>query len=294
MTARLTRLTFILFSLLIIGLIITGCGTNAAPQQGSPVPTENTDEGTEIILPELETPDVPEDDSTPTDKSQTEEELVQPEEEEAMRFYVNPRNFMIYPVLEEGETFDDKIVLLTFDDTPTGEATEAILDTLDKYNAKAIFFINGHYAARNLDWLHEIKHRGHIIGNHTWWHIYIRRENAETVRQEIVSVNDFVEDQLGERPIFFRPPFGQNSDVSRAIIKEEGMQSMNWSNGSLDWELKSSEAIVDQVLKNIRSGDNILFHDKQITADALEPILEALTEQGYRFVLPTEVILEDE
>ncbi|MDQ0168157.1 polysaccharide deacetylase family protein, partial [Bacillus horti] len=89
-------------------------------------------------------------------------------------------------------------------------------------------------------------------------------------------------------------PFGQNSDVSLEIIREEGMQTMNWSNGSLDWELKQPEEIVEQVLSNMKNGDNILFHDKTITAEALEPILKELKAQGYKFVVPTEVILPGE
>jgi peptidoglycan/xylan/chitin deacetylase (PgdA/CDA1 family) len=220
---------------------------------------------------------------------------------QAKRYKVNPNNYMIYSVapeedqkVEEKQTEEEKIVLLTFDDTPTAKATYQILDTLDKYNAKALFFVNGHYAEPNLDTLLEIKNRGHLIGNHTWWHIYIRKENPETVREEIVRLNEFLEDHLGERPKYFRPPFGQNSDVSLEIIKEEGMQTMNWSNGSLDWELKTPEAITDQVLSNIKNGDNILFHDKQTTADALDQILSQLTEQGYQFVLPTEVVLPGE
>lgn len=114
------------------------------------------------------------------------------------------------------------------------------------------------------------------------------------MREEIVRLNDFLEEHLGERPKYFRPPFGQNSDVSHEIIKEEGMQTMNWSNGSLDWQHKTSEAIVEQVVSNVKNGDNILFHDKQITADALDEILTKLSEQGYEFVLPTEVIIENE
>jgi peptidoglycan/xylan/chitin deacetylase (PgdA/CDA1 family) len=217
------------------------------------------------------------------------------------RYKVNPNNYMIHPIVPEEdqevvdkETEKEKFVLLTFDDTPTAKATYQILDTLDKYNAKALFFVNGHYAEPNLDTLLEIKNRGHLIGNHTWWHIYIRKENPETVREEIVRLSDFLEEHLGERPKYFRPPFGQNSDVSLEIIKEEGMQTMNWSNGSLDWELKTPEAIADQVLSNIKNGDNILFHDKQSTADALDRILAELTEQGYQFVLPTEVVLPGE
>jgi peptidoglycan/xylan/chitin deacetylase (PgdA/CDA1 family) len=228
--------------------------------------------------------------------NQDQEANIQPK-----RYKVNPTNYLIYPVepvetgtQEENNAEEEKIVLLTFDDTPTGKATYQILDTLDKYKAKALFFVNGHYAEPNLDTLREIKNRGHLIGNHTWWHIYIRREDPKTVREEIVRLNDFLEEKLGERPKYFRPPFGQNSDVSLEVIKEEGMQTMNWSNGSLDWELKTPEAIAEQVLSTINSGDNILFHDKQKTADALDTILSQLTEQGYQFVLPTEVILPGE
>lgn len=220
----------------------------------------------------------------------------------AKRYAVNPKTYRIEPFVEDENSTSkedqetekqEKIVLLTFDDTPTGDATYDILDLLDQYGAKAIFFVNGHYAEKNVDTLHEIKNRGHLIGNHTWWHIYIRKENPETVRDEIVRLNDFIEEELGERPVYFRPPFGQNSDVSLEIIREEGMQTMNWSNGSLDWELKSPEAVVEQVLSNIKSGDNILFHDKRITAEALGPILKELTDQGYKFVLPTEVIVPE-
>jgi peptidoglycan/xylan/chitin deacetylase (PgdA/CDA1 family) len=205
------------------------------------------------------------------------------------QFQVNTTNFLISPT--EPTVDEEKFVLLTIDDTPTGKSTNQILDILDEYNAKAIFFVNGHYAKRNLELLKEIKNRGHIIGNHTWWHIYIRKESPETVHEEIVGLSNFIEEHLGERPVYFRPPFGQNSDVSLKIIKEEGMQTMNWSNGSLDWELKTPEAITKQVMDNIKNGDNILFHDKQITADALKDILPQLQNKGFQFVLPTEVKL---
>lgn len=97
---------------------------------------------------------------------------------QAKRYKVNSKNYRIYSAdpeasetNEENEADEEKIVLLTFDDTPTAEATYQILDILDKYKAKALFFVNGHYAEPNLDTLLEIKNRGHLIGNHTWWHI---------------------------------------------------------------------------------------------------------------------------
>lgn len=269
-------------------MISTACQAGTNFEDVTSIPEESSSATERLELPEEKRTD---EDIEKKDPEQDSEAVDQVEEqEEVKRYRVNPNNFMIYPLDHE----QDKVVMLTFDDTPTAKATYQILDTLDTYNAKAIFYVNGHYAEPNLEALKEIVARGHVIGNHTWWHIYIRKENPETVRQEIVELNDFIEEHVGERPTYFRPPFGQNSDVSLEIIKEEEMQTMNWSNGSLDWELKTSEAIAQQVISHLKPGDTILFHDKQITADALDEILQHITEQGYEFVLPTEVVLPGE
>lgn len=275
-----TKTWFIWLSFVLVLFTITACQSTDEVEiiEG----TKQDDWEVEQDSSEEETPDLGEEsipDFAETVPEQDEQAT------EIKRYEVNPHNYMIYPVDHE----EDQIVLLTFDDTPAGKATNDILATLDKYDAKAIFFVNGHYAKPNLELLKEIANRGHLIGNHTWWHKYLRQEDPETVREEIVSLNDFIEEHLGIRPSYFRPPFGQNSEVSLEIIAEEGMQTMNWSNGSLDWELTSPEAIIEQVISNLKPGDNILFHDKQITAEALDEILKQISEEGYRFVLPTEV-----
>lgn len=277
---------------LLLSFVLISCTSpneNSTNEEPSPLPAinEETEDSTEPVNDSL-------DHGLPSAENQIEPHLAV-EDEPFQRFRVDPKTYMIHPVddTEDAKSSDKKYVLLTFDDTPTAKATSQILDTLDQYKAKALFFVNGHYAEPHLELLKEIKARGHLIGNHTWWHIYIRKESEEKVREEIVGLNDFLEKHLGERPKYFRPPFGQNSEVSLRILKEEGMQSMNWSNGSLDWELKDPKEITKQVLSNIKNGDNILFHDKQSTADALGNILKALQEEGYHFVLPTEVVLPE-
>lgn len=209
-------------------------------------------------------------------------------EEPTPKYYVND-NYFIKPLNPEDS---NKVVLLTFDDAPQGDYTLEILDTLDKYDAKALFFVNGHYAVKNKELIEEIYNRGHIIGNHTWWHENLKSLDSETTREEIVSVNDLIEEITGERPQYFRPPFGVMSDTAKGIIAEENMQSMNWSLGSLDWEYvkpEQSPLVRDQVLNNVIPGSNILMHDKEVTALALDEMLKTLKDQGYEFVLPTEV-----
>jgi len=224
---------------------------------------------------------------SPESAASTEEDIVPPEENQP-EYYVDEKYF-IRPVKEMDKS--EKIALLTFDDSPSGVSTLAILDILDKYNAKAIWFINGYYAEKHKDLLKEIHDRGHIIGNHTWWHKNFKLDklSPEETREEIVSINDLVEEVIGERPKFFRAPNGTYTEEAKKVIREENMQYMNWSVGSRDWELKKPEEIKEQVLATIHNGANILFHDKKITAEVLDSILKELTDQGYTFVLPTEV-----
>ncbi|MFP3472020.1 polysaccharide deacetylase family protein, partial [Micrococcus sp. SIMBA_144] len=76
---------------------------------------------------------------------------------------------------------------------------------------------------------------GFMIGNHTYSHSSLEDLSPEDQKEEILSVSDVVESITGERPKFFRAPFGQNTDFSRQLAKEEKMSLMNWTYG-YDWE----------------------------------------------------------
>lgn len=280
----------ITFTLVIFLLLFTvGCGSQEEAKEDTPpivdIPISPVEEQTS---PENEMGE----EISEEEKSANDEQVDEPSASDSKpqpQYYVNDK-FFIKPVNEED---DHKVVLLTFDDSPAGDTTYEILDILDKYNAKAIWFVNGYYANRNRDLLKEIHDRGHLIGNHTWWHKNLKKLDADTTREEIVSINDLVEEVTGVRPSYFRAPYGVYSNEAKKILKEENMQFMNWTWGSLDWELETAEEIAKNVIDNIHKGANILFHDKRITAEALDTILHHLQEQGYSFVLPTEVRVQD-
>ncbi|MBO8170662.1 MAG: polysaccharide deacetylase family protein [Bacillaceae bacterium] len=296
-------------------LVVSACGTAGQPLQSNaradaqdkqlPEDTDQTSEADETNQDDNAVKtgysNATTDEPDPTENNDNQE--TSPEQN--IRYYVNPNNFRIYPVVTENEEQqneenEQKIVLLTFDDGPKGESTTRILDVLDKYNAKSLWFISGFnygwdYQA-NPDKAEQFKHlvaeihnRGHLIGNHTWEHKNLRNLPPDKVEKEIVELNRLLEEITGEQPLYFRAPFGANSDESNRVVHQEGMQAMNWSVGSLDWELDTPEAIAEQTISTIHDGGNILFHDKEITAEALDLILAHLTEQGYEFVLPTEI-----
>ncbi|GKU79573.1 polysaccharide deacetylase family protein [Paenibacillus sp. L3-i20] len=188
------------------------------------------------------------------------------------------------------ESTTKKAVLLTFDDGPNDEKTlTSILDTLDKYQAKAIFFVNGYQVKQHPELLKLIHEREQTIGNHSYDHISLRKENKDVVEKQLASVQTEVKQLTGQKPRFFRPPYGEGSNVVKEIAKNHGMLYMTWSNGSLDWD-KSAKNKPDIVIKNVMEqlhpGANILMHELKWTAEALDPLLSKIEEEGYSFINP--------
>lgn len=212
----------------------------------------------------------------------------------AKQYRIN-KNYDVVP-LDTAPDANKKVVLLTFDDGPKkNETLTLILDTLDKHKAKAIFFVNGSRVKQNPDLLKLIQERKQTIGNHTWTHVDLKKEAPAKVDQEIGDVQTIVKELTGEAPIFFRPPNGSGSDYVREVVKKEGMLYMTWSNGSLDWETKTADKpqeVIDNVLKQLHAGSNILMHELAWTAEALDKLLTELEAKGYSFVDPAAIALE--
>ncbi len=201
-----------------------------------------------------------------------------------------------YEVLEDAsivpikEDANEEVVLLTIDDAPDTYALE-MAETLQNLNVNAIFFVNGHFidTSEEQSVLKTIHDMGFMIGNHTYNHPYLPDLTEEEQKEEIVALNDLVEDIIGERPRFFRAPNGANTDFSRQVAEEEDMIVMNWSYG-YDWEsdYQSKEAIADIMVNTelLTSGANLLMHDREWTAAALEDIVTGLQAKGYEIVDP--------
>lgn len=213
------------------------------------------------------------------------------------QYYVDPHTYLIRPVDTSSK---EKIVLLTFDDGPKGASTRQILDTLDKYDAKAMWFISGYNygpayrpdpnkATQFEALVKEIHSRGHIVGNHTWQHDNLSKLSLDIQGKEITELNSLLKSITGETPRYIRPPFGVSTNFLDAESKALGMQWLNWSVGSLDWVYTDPLQVVHEVVSHVYNGATILMHDNPVEAQALGDILKQLSAEGYHFVLPTEV-----
>lgn len=266
-------------------LLLSSCGQKQA--QPEPVPS------TEVTVPSTSVPSPAPDNSTPSEVQEEDnaqdlqaEEQEPAEEATASLYHINK----VYNVVPNEEGTEKKVVLLTFDDGPKEkEMIDGLIDTLDKHHAKAIFFVNGYRVNANPDLLTLIHDRGQIIGNHSWDHIDLKKETSESARKQVEDVQSIVEETIGERPRFFRPPFGSGNDNLHQIVEENDMIYMTWSNGSLDWDSKNKnkpDAVIKNVLDQLHSGSNILMHELPWTVEALDELLTKLEAKGYSFVDP--------
>lgn len=202
-------------------------------------------------------------------------------------YQINSRTWSVEPLGDANAN----VVLLTIDDAPDKYSVE-MAKTLAGLGVNAIFFVNGHFidTEEEAERLKEIHELGFPIGNHTYSHSNLSDLSESEQQKEIVRLNDRVEEIIGERPTFFRAPFGVNTDFSRKVVEEEGMLLMNWTYG-YDWEMdyQSKEALAEIMVNTpfLKKGANLLMHDRKWTNEALGDIVKGLKEKGFEIVDPT-------
>jgi peptidoglycan-N-acetylglucosamine deacetylase len=179
----------------------------------------------------------------------------------------------------------DRTVYLTFDDGPTPEVTNWVLDQLEKYDAKATFFCLGCNVEKYPDIFEKIISAGHVVGNHSWSH---KKGFRSTVDSYVADV-DRAAELIGSK--LFRPPYGRIR-ASQVRRLRERYRIIMWSVLSVDYSSKvSGRQVVRNVLDNVRSGSVIVFHDSLKASKnlyyALPLVLEQLKADGYRMEVLT-------
>ncbi|EON72382.1 polysaccharide deacetylase family protein [Lysinibacillus sphaericus] len=188
----------------------------------------------------------------------------------------------------------EKIVALTFDDGPHKKYTSEILDLLAQYDAKATFFVVGQNAEKNPEVVLRMYEEGHEIANHTYTHPL--KTNVPNLMKEIKQTHETIYSISGYSPILFRPVEGQYTDAMISAVVKEGYKVVMWSwhLDTLDWKNPGVNKIVDTVLRGVKEGNVVLFHDgggnRQQTVKAMEKILPELEKKGYKFVTIPELL----
>lgn len=207
------------------------------------------------------------------------------------------RTVHVYPAeLPEAVTPKEKTIYLTFDDGP-GPYTGQLLDVLDRYGAKATFFVTAQ-DPRYFDLIGRAARAGHAIGVHTTSHDYSTIYASELAFfEDFFNMEEIILEQTGSYTRLFRFPGGSSNTVSNfnpGIMTRltRAMNAMGFQ--FFDWNVYSGDAgettRSEQVAKNIKEGcaehrvSVVLQHDiKDFSVAAVESVLQWGQANGYVF-----------
>lgn len=199
-----------------------------------------------------------------------------------------------FPVVDGVKTYK-KVVALTFDDGPDPRYTPRILDILQKYNAKATFFVVGQNVELHSDILQKEIVDGDEIGNHTFSHPNLMKLSFEGQADEINKNQEEIYNKVGITPNLFRPPYSRcHTSLCDKLYNKKGMVTVLW--GLCFEQGKESDPVkrADWIIKKTKPGDIIVMHDGRLNRDnsviGAEKIVEKLSEEGYKFVTISEML----
>ena len=187
-----------------------------------------------------------------------------------------------------GDT-SQKVLYLTFDAGFENGCTGQILDTLQKHNAPAAFFLVGNYLKTEPDLVRRMVEEGHIVGNHTMSHPDMSRIADETAfRKELEGLESLYREITGqEMKKFYRPPQGVYSQQNLVLASKLGYQTVFWSLAYVDWNQNSQptkEQAFGKLLPRTHNGAVVLLHStSQTNAQILDELLTKWESMGYRF-----------
>jgi peptidoglycan/xylan/chitin deacetylase (PgdA/CDA1 family) len=178
-------------------------------------------------------------------------------------------------------------VWLTIDDGPDPIHTPRMLELLQRFEAKATFFVIGERVARFPAELEAIRAAGHEVANHTASHpsgtFWCMPPGC--IAREI--------DQCGISTCYFRAPVGLKNFFVHAALERRKLELIGWTVRGLDTVSKDADAVAARILREVKPGAIVVLHEgRRTTSDpdfhprCLEQTLAALKKANYRCVLP--------
>ena len=182
------------------------------------------------------------------------------------------------------EAAPQRYLALTFDDGPSGELTEQLLEGLAERQVHATFFVCAYRIAQFPDTLSHIAAAGHEIGLHSSNHDYMQKMDYETALSDLTRCAKAVEDACGVQARLFRPPGGLYGDTLLKAAEDAGLSVVLWSVDPCDWNEAAWDGVLPTVLSEAHDGRIILMHD--LSAHSVTCALQAidrLQARGYTF-----------
>lgn len=186
----------------------------------------------------------------------------------------------------------EKIIAISFDDGPHPKYTPEVLDLLSQYDVPATFFVIGKNIRGNEKLIQQMDASGHILGNHTFSHsFFIDFKGKLGFMFELDATSDLIHEVIGKRTKYFRPPYGVTTPALAAASGALDYSIIGWNIRSLDTTGKKENEIAERVIRRIKPGALILFHDTSAkTVAVLKQTLNFAKQNGFKVVSTEELL----
>lgn len=153
---------------------------------------------------------------------------------------------------------DAPVAALTFDDGPHPEFTPRLIRLLERFDARATFFMLGQSAAQHPEIVKRVAEAGHAIGNHTFDHpsfpLISREERLRQLRGCRKALRPY-----GQK--LFRPPYGEQSRSSHFDTLRLGYRVILFDSHADDWFEQDSGRMTQLLHNQVRPGSIVCLHD---------------------------------
>ena len=179
-------------------------------------------------------------------------------------------------------------VALTFDDGPDPVHTPRLLELLDEVRGRGTFFLVGERAVRSPEVARAIVAAGHEVGNHTWSHRNLWGCSPRETEREIRRGDEAIASAAGQRPRYFRPPWGMVNLAVFPTLRRLGTPCVFWSLQPEGLKRCPPGLMVERVIRRVRPGAIVDLHDADglpgaggRLIEALPAMIERLRQAGY-------------
>jgi peptidoglycan/xylan/chitin deacetylase (PgdA/CDA1 family) len=185
-------------------------------------------------------------------------------------------------------------VAITFDDGPDALVTPRILDLLDRFGAKASFFVIGNKVQNHPDLARDIVRRGHSLENHSSHHfVLLSLFAAGSLRREVQAAQCAIAAVCGQAPRFFRPPGGFHSPLLSPVLAGLGLRLATWTRRGFDTRDDDPRRVLNRLTRDLSAGDILVLHDGNavraasgapVVLEVLHQLLHELQARGLHCV----------
>lgn len=186
---------------------------------------------------------------------------------------------------------EDKMVALTFDCAWGADDIPDIINTLNKNNVKAAFFVVGDFIEKYPEAVELMHKNGMDIGNHSDSHAHVNNLSYEANIEDMKKCNEKIKSRTGEEVKLYRGPYGEYNNTVINAAEKLNMKVIQWDVDTLDYTGKTADEMCERIKKKIKNGSIILMHnDTKYTASGLQQVIDEVKELGYEIVPVSEMI----